>query len=374
MGKNEQAQTAEERTDADQETLDPDFEKGFAEADDAVVAPDGEDTPSAPPKETPAEPAAPAATEKTTEKPTETPAAPAAPVVPAVEVPPAKELTALEKAEAEGAKLSTPAGDADPGTPAPVAPVKAAAPEEKSVLELLPPAYKDAGDIIKTEAFTKWFESQPAHIQKLGVSGGVDGACAVLDFYRAHASKTVQTAAASASPAAAKRILSELGDFEMTQEDGTKVKVSEYLKDMGDMGEAIAVIASQVAGRNQPKSAPDPRIEQLQSELAELRWWDQVTSEHSDAKKIVKSQAWKDWSAGTTESVKRLLQSGNPEHAVLAIDAFKESQVAAARSKQVAGGKDRTNALHSETVRGSGAANKAKVADDFESGFEAGAR
>jgi hypothetical protein len=107
--------------------------------------------------------------------------------------------------------------------------------------------------------------------------------------------------------------------------------------------------------------------------MAELRWWEAVTTEHSDARRIIKSQVFKDWAKTASPAIQRLIRSGAVEHTVLALDAFKEVQVAAAKGKQAGSGKDRTIALHSDTVRGK-SAEKTKTPDDFDDGFEAGAK
>jgi hypothetical protein len=358
MDEKDKAQTADERTDAEStaatDTFDPEMEKAFD--DEAATNDDGEHTPPAAKKpETPPPPPV--------EKKEETPPEPPHPEK-KEETPPV-ELTAIQKAEAEGAKLS---GEA------PTAPTAPA--EEKSVLDQLPEGYKDAGEIIQTDTFKGWFDKAPKHIQTLALSGGVDGACAVIDFFRAHVAKEAEKAA-NAAPAAARRIMAGLGDIEMVQADGTKIKVSEYLKDMGDMGEAIAAIAAQVGGKQSQQPAKpgiEPsRIEKLENELAELRWWEAVTTEHSDARRIIKSQVFKDWAKTASPAIQRLIRSGAVEHTVLALDAFKEVQVAAAKGKQAGSGKDRTIALHSDTVRGK-SAEKTKTPDDFDDGFEAGAK
>lgn len=361
MDEKDKAQTAEERIDAEStpstDTFDPEMEKAFdaeadiddADGDEVTPKPTKKDTPPPPPD---------------SEKKNEPPPPPPPPQEKKDDPPPA-ELSAVQRAEAEGAKL---AGEAPP---------KEATnqhAEEKSVLEELPEGYKDAGEIIQTDTFKAWFDKAPKHIQKLAMEGGVDGACAVIDFYRSHIAQ--QTAkAAQSTPAAARRIMEGLGDLEMLQADGSKIKVSEYLKDMGDIGEAIAVIASQVGGKQQPsKPGIEPsRIEKLESELAELRWWEGVTTEHSDARKVIKGQGFKDWAKTASPAIQRLIRSGTVEHTVLVLDAFKEAQVAAAKAKTATTGKDRTNALHSDTARGR-STDKSKVPDDFDDGFETGAK
>jgi hypothetical protein len=350
MPEDDKAQTAAEQTDAEltssADPIDPEMEKGFD--DEAARAGDPEDTAPVKKVETPPPEAKP---EKA-----ETPPPPV--TEPKKDDVPPVELTAIQKAEAEGAKLAE--------EPVPDA---AKPPEQKSVLELMPPEYKDAGDIIQTDAFKTWYEKQPKHIQNLATSGGVDGACSVIDFFRSHVA-SVAAKAAESTPAGARRLLAGLEDVEMVQADGSKIKVGEYLKDMGDMGEAIAVIADQVRGKPGVELS---RIEKLESELADLRWMEAVTMEHSDARKIFKSQGWADFTKTASPAIKRLINSGAVEHTVLALDAFKETQVAAAKSKQAETGKNRTIALHSDTARGR-SVEKTKAPDDFEDGFELGSK
>jgi hypothetical protein len=358
-----EAQAADERTDADAEVQDPAFGDGFDEA--ANAKDEGEDAPLVVKEKEP--PAA----EKPPEPPPATEDKPPAAEKPPEPPPPAPELTAAEKAEAEGAKLKDP--DEPPATPAPTE-------GSKSVLEVLSTmeGYKDAGEVLKTDSFRTWFEKQPAHVQNLGTSGGVDGACAVLDFYRSAAARTAQAAASAPPAAGAKRLLADLGDMEMVQADGTKIKVQDYLKDMGDVGEAIAVIADRLAGKRmegvKPGVTPDA-VSALQNEVARLQFWDAVSTEHSDARKVVKSEAFKKWVPTASPAIQRLVRSGDPSHAVLALDAFKEAQVKAAKDADLAqGGKNKSRkiALHGDTARGQTVAANKKP-DDFDDGFEEGA-
>ena len=382
----EEAKSVIERVNAEMDELtDPSFDEAFAQG---VSVPDGEDIPKA--KEVPvpapaaaAEPAKPAAEapEGEPEKPP-TPAVPdpekpaEPPTTPEPEKPP---LTAIEKAEAEGAKL---AGAKPAETPAAATPK---ADEPKSVLEMLPEGYEDAGKIVESDSFKAWFYNAPKHIQKLGTDGGVDGACAVIDFFRSHTAKTAASAAQASTPSAAKKLMAEIGDVEMIQSDGSKIKVSEYLKEYGDMGEAVAVIADALAGKRvgsvqkpDQAAAGDRRIAQLESELAELRYWGAITVEHSDARKIVRTDGFREWVKNASEGVKRLLGSANPDHAVLALDAYKEHRVKQAKASAApaqGGGKAKTIAVHSDTARSAGGAKatpKTGSQDDFDAGFEEG--
>ena len=385
----EQAESVIERVNAEMDELtDPSFDEAFAQG---VSVPDGEDIPKAKDVPVPA-PAAAAEPAKPTaeapagepEKPT-TPAAPepekpvapdAPPATPETEKPP---LTAIEKAEAEGAKLA----GAKPSEPPAAATPKAD--EPKSVIEMLPEGYEDAGKIVESDSFRAWFEKAPKHIQKLGTDGGVDGACAVIDFFRSHTAKTAASAAQAATPSAAKKLMAEIGDVEMVQSDGSKIKVSEYLKEYGDMGEAVAVIADALAGKRvgsvqkpDQAAAGDRRIAQLESELAELRYWGAITVEHSDARKIVRTDGFREWAKNASEGVKRLLGSANPDHVVLALDAYKEHRVKQAKASAApaqGGGKAKTIAVHSDTARSAGGAKATPNAgnpDDFDAGFEEG--
>jgi hypothetical protein len=381
----DKAESVIERVNAEMDELtDPSFDEAFARG---VSVPDGEDIPKE--KEVPvpapaaAEPAKPAAEAPAAEPEKPTPAAQepkkpdapdAPPATPEPEKPP---LTAIEKAEAEGAKLV----GAKPSEPPAAATPKAD--EPKSVIEMLPEGYEDAGKIVESDSFRAWFEKAPKHIQKLGIDGGVDGACAVLDFFRSHTAKTAASAAQAATPSAAKKLMAEIGDVEMVQSDGSKIKVSEYLEEYGDMGEAIAVIADALAGKRvgsvqkpDQDAAGDRRIAQLESELAELRYWGAITVEHSDARKIVRTDGFREWAKNASEGVKRLLGSANPDHAVLALDAYKEHCVQQAKASSApTGGKAKTIAVHSDTARSAGGAKatpKTGNPDDFDAGFEEG--
>lgn len=376
----EEAESVIERVNAElDEVSDPAFDEAFNQG---VSVSDGEDIPKAkegkpdpdPEKSESEKPAAEApATEPEKPAAAPDPEKPVAAEKPAATPDAEKPLTAIEKAEAEGAKL---AGD----KPAEAA---AKADESKNVLEMLPEGYEDAKTIVESDSFKTWFDKAPKHIQKLGISGGVDGACAVIDFFRSHTAQKAASAAQAATPAAAKKLMAEISDVEMVQSDGSKIKVGEYLKEYGDMAEAVAVIADALAGKRvgsiqkpDAAAAGDKRIVQLESELAELRYWGAVTAEHSDARKIVKTDGFKEWAKNASDAVKRLLSSPNPDHAVLGLDAYKEYRVQQAKASAApTGGKAKTIALHSDTARSAGGVKttpKTETEDDFDAGFEEG--
>lgn len=377
MKEDEKAPSADERTDAvpaapdtDKESYDPDYEAAFNEGADSNVneQPKKKQEPKLVEPATPPKPEAEPAPEPTADpaKPPEKPADKAPekpPAEPEKEPEPAKEPekepeSALDKAEAAGAALQ--------GKPAPKE-------DPQSVQEQLPPEYADLPDVVQTESFQKWFNGQPKHIQNLGIKGGVDGACAVYDRYRDHTA-AVAAQAAKSTPAGARRIMAELGDLEMQQADGSKVKINDYLKDYGDLGEAVAVIADKLADMRAGKPAGgNDRVARLEAELADMRFWESVQSAHSDGKKIARSEAFQKWAKEeASENVRRLAQSPDPEHAILALDAFKEVQLR--KAKTGAGGKAKAVAMHADTLRGKPAPAKPRSESptDFDDGFEAG--
>lgn len=291
-----------------------------------------------------------------------------APVEPPKPEDPPPPLTAMQQAEAEGAKLEAAEKEAQTG---------------KSTADLLPEGYRNAPDIIATEAFEKFFASAPEHIQYLGTNGGPKGVCAVIDAFNVHIEKQAAKAAAAAESgtasgsAKARRIMDELGDVSITQSDGTKARVSEYLKEYGDLGEAVAAIADTLAEKrikgfkpaDQKPSVDVDRINKLEAELSEMRYWRAVTAEHSDAERIVKTDAFKQFAKEASPAMKRLMNSPDPMHGVKVIDAFKETQVAKAKSA-VPAPAEKAKAMHSDTARGKTVAKRGEKVDDFDAGFD----
>jgi len=350
---------------------DPAFDEAFASESKGAAPkyptdePDGINDEPETPKVDPPKPDAPVA-EGTT---------PAAePVVaPPDPVDPPAPLTALEKAEAEGAKLQ-----------AQDAPAAAATPQ--ATPETYPEGYENARDIVQSEAFQKFFDAAPKRLQNIGITGGVDGMCLAIDAFNAHVEKQTAKAAAAANSgtasgsASARRIMAELGDLSMVQADGSKISVNEYLKEYGDLGEAMAVMADTIAEKRFGNIKPDTthaasndRIARMESELSEMRYWRAVQAEHGDAEKIVKTEAFKKFAASASPATKRLMESTNPAHGILALDAFKELQIAEAK-KAVTAPTDKLKALHSDTARGKTVVKRGEALDDFDSAFEAEAK
>ena len=366
---NKEAQEAIEPEVADVDLENEEFSKAFLDAsvgksgsedkkavkpakeDDAEVAPET----VVPANDTQEPPSAPA------DKPKDIPEAPKPEV-------PAEPLTAMQQAEAEGARLEAAEKESQAG---------------KSTIDLLPEGYRNAPDIIATEAFEKFFAAAPAHLQKLGTQGGPDGVCAVIDAFNAHVEKQAAKAAAAADSgtasgsAKARRIMDELGDVSITQSDGTKASVSEYLKEYGDLGEAVAAIADTLAAKRlngfkpveQKPSVDLDRINKLEAELSEMRYWRAVTAEHSDAERIVKTDAFKQFAKDASPAMKRLMNSPDPMHGVKVIDAFKEIQVAKAKAT-VAAPADKAKAMHADTARGRTVVKRGEKVDDFDAGFD----
>jgi hypothetical protein len=166
----------------------------------------------------------------------------------------------------------------------------------------------------------------------------------------------------------------------MVQADGSKVSVNEYLKEYGDLGEAMAVMAETIAEKRFGKVVPpannaasNDRISRMEAELSEMRYWRAVNAEHGDAEKIVKTEAFRKFAASASPATKRLMESPNPAHGVMAIDAFKELQIAEAK-KAVTAPTDKLRELHSDTARGKTVVKRGEALDDFDSAFEAEAK
>jgi hypothetical protein len=350
---------ATERQDADDVTIqDPEYDAGFDAVDTPPAEPakKEEKPPQDPP---PAEPQDSPKDDKKDDKPPQDPP-PAEPQDSPKDdkketTPPAEPESAMAKAEAAGAKLQEPPPE-----------------EGGTVLEALP---EDDRALVQSPQFAEWFNRQKPHIQKMGMQGGVEGAMTVLDFYK---SSTVKPAAPSPREDSTKQLIAELGDVSIRTATGESVKLSEYMKEYGDLGEAIAVIADKIAAKRTPSDSGSDRVSKLEGQLAEMRFWESVSEAHSDGRKISRSPEFKEWAKGTSPAMQRLLRSDNPDHAVLALDAYKEFRVSQAKAKTTTV-KDRTNAMHGDTARGGkqGATPRRTQDDpdaDFDSGFLEGAK
>lgn len=157
--------------------------------------------------------------------------------------------------------------------------------------------------------------------------------------------------------------------------DGTTIK--EFAEEYPEAVQAPVVIAKAliemaVAGISQ-------EMQKMQAMIGGFTFWDGVQQAHPDARKMVGTQKFQDWAGKQSPLVQKMLHSDNVEDAVSVLDAYKESlarEEKDAKTAEAAKRKAAKDALHGETLRGTGwtqggGGDDSKWKDDFDAGFNA---
>lgn len=173
--------------------------------------------------------------------------------------------------------------------------------------------------------------------------------------------KTQQIAATPPTTGPEKIDLDAFSDVVVSDANGQKRTIAQIRDEAGD--EYIATIAAvankilQQTAQQAPQAQPPAEMAELRHELAVMRFWDQLDGLHDGAKRIAVSPECKTFVAAQPPSIQRLYRSDDPADVAYVLGLFTKNQDEAknaqARGKAVAK-KTRTDALHSETVRGQG--------------------
>jgi hypothetical protein len=275
--------------------------------------------------------------------------------------------TAAEKAEAAAKKLEE----------------EGAAAQAESVLDILPDSYSWAKDVVGTDKFNEFVGKQPKAVRKAAQSGDPDDAMYVLDLYKAS-----QGEAAPASAAADAKVVSSLiakfGNTKFTAPDGSEKTIKQISEEYGN-AELIETFGALVNAMNadsiksmKPAEKSDV-IDKLQARIdamaADAEFWDTVHDAHSDGKALARSGKVGKWVETQNASYKRLYNSGNPEHAILVLDAYKEAMAKAAGEEEGNNGKDKKkkiDGLHSETLSGKREVKASEGGKDDDAEFDEG--
>lgn len=258
--------------------------------------------------------------------------------------------------------------------------------QSESVLDLLPSDYADyARKVIDSDEFNEFVKSQPKSVQKSAGSGDVDDAIYVLDLFKASQEKQAQPESKSVNS-----LISKFGSTKFTAPDGTQKTIKALTEEYGneELVEAIAAMADAMAServKGVPKSQFKPeQLEQMQARIdamaAGMAFWESVHEAHPDAKSLTKSGKIGEWIKGQSLSMNRLYNSPDPSHAILVLDAYKESiakeHASDSKEKSVAN-KRNIDSLHGESPAGRRQVKSSSKQDgdedeEFSKGFEEG--
>jgi hypothetical protein len=285
-----------------------------------------------------------------------------------------KPKTAMERAE-ELAK-SLPAEDANgqQATPPPV-----------DVFNQLPPEYAWAKNAVASGKIDEFLKSQPKAIGKLLKSADVDDVQYVMDLYAKSQQKTAEP-----TKQEVKALMEQYGNVSFKAPDGTQKTLSAIAEEYGntEVFEAIAALNRAMLEGNSKGADNSQNFSELQSELATMKanqaFWEDVLEVHPDARKLMKSGKLEEWvKTKATDGIKRLYRSPNTEHAILVLDAMKESLAAESKSeadKKAGEKKKLIDGLHGESLRPkrenktSTSSAEKESPSDFDEGFEAALR
>lgn len=280
-----------------------------------------------------------------------------------------KVLTAAEKLEEAAKALDEPKEK--------TAPVD----EGKDIMDLLPPQYAWARKERESGKLADWLAKQPKAVQKAANTGDVDDATYVLDLY------TQAQSSGAPTKAEVKSLLAEYGDVKFTAPDGTQKTLKAIADEYGnsELFEAFAAMNKAMLGsKSEGKDSKSDGIDALQQKIeamkAEQDFWEPVLDVHADAKKIARSGKLREWvEAKGTPSIKRMMASPDPDHAILVLDAYKEAMAQEANApkdqKQIER-KKQLDGLHGESLRPKRENKtfgkpKEESEEDFDAGFDA---
>ena len=295
---------------------------------------------------------------------------------------PVAEKTAVDKAEEAAKSIANEVKVAD---------TKPSTEAKSDVLQLLGNDYAWAKSDRENGKLLEFVKTQPKAIQKMAGSTDVDDAKYVLDSYKAWLDQKIQPAKENQAVNEVKAYVKRFGDKTFMGSDGTQKKLSDIVEGYGDpdLFEVIGMIADSVVGdRKQPEVAKagtderDSRIQRLEQDAADREFWDSVIDAHPDARKLQKSGKISEWAKTQSEGIQRLLNSSEPDHAILVLDAYKESIAKEQANNSIDSSKEKKknlDGLYGETIKGGrdvrapkGKSGDLSPEEEVNAGFEEG--
>lgn len=175
--------------------------------------------------------------------------------------------------------------------------------------------------------------------------------------------------------------LSLMQDVELPDGDiiigNDTVNLKQFSQDLPEYANAMKVLGAIMAERMAERMLSGKRLvsedryresmAQTQSQIATLAFWNDVLQEHPDAKKLVASKDFQDWSAKQSRGIQTLANSPYADDGILVLNLYKEEQARAKAKEfdeQAKTKKKRTDDLHSETMRGKQTMTKKADSDD----------
>ena len=157
---------------------------------------------------------------------------------------------------------------------------------------------------------------------------------------------------------------------------GKEMTIAEFAEEYPEAVQAPIAIAKVMFEKalREVEARNVTEMQQIRSELSEMRFWDGVHQAHSDGRKIAASPEFKAWTAKQTPLVGKMLTSENVADATAVLDAYKESlakDVKKSKDDVAAKHKEARDGLHGESLRSKGSAPEKTTADqdDFDAGF-----
>lgn len=311
------------------------------------------------------------------------------PKEPTAQPPAAPELTALEKLH----KSAEPA-------PADVGKAKESPPEngltDEQFWSAIEAKHRDARQIIGDPRFNDWLAKQDESTQFLATQGGPHGGIAVLNQYKRELAGS-QPGGTPATPvdqkAAQEAAYKDLLALKFKAAEGAEKTIETFIDETGDYGNALATVFRRlvelVGGQKSPdleglkkelmaglKPQDDSAVRQ---EVAEVKFWSDVSAAHSDGRRIWSSKEFKDfWKAQPEHVQRKYARITNPDDAIIILDAFKEAAVkeqAEGKKSKAADKMAKVNGLMKGALKQGAADAGARTgkAEDYGAGFEAAA-
>ena len=161
--------------------------------------------------------------------------------------------------------------------------------------------------------------------------------------------------------------------------DGKTTPLGDFVKEYPEVAQASAAIAKAMV-----KQAMDAltggmvkpeHIAKVEQEMANNRFWNDLSDELPEARKISKSTEFKEWIGKQSNGVKAMCSSLDVNDALTVLKAFRSATAKAAKDaagSTQANKKDAKDGLHKDTLRAKKDVPKTdsgKAEDDFDAGF-----
>lgn len=252
--------------------------------------------------------------------------------------------------------------------------------------------------IVQSQEFANWLARQDESTQFLANQGGAHGGIMVLNHFlqdqkgQAGQQGGQGTQGAVDAKQAADAIYNDFLGQKFKDADGGEKSIKDFVEEVGDYGNALAAVFRRVADIIAANKGPDVEAlkrdiaagikppasdEQMRQQVAETKFWVDVSAAHPDGRRIWASKEFQDFWKEQPDHVRRkYAQVANSDDAIIILDAYKEYAAKAEHGRKAGAAADRFSKvkdLHKGSVKPGGVASDGRTgsakAQDYGAGF-----